>query len=156
MRSQRNVDDQSSNYEPVPPSAGRPPGWTPRARKPKKPRKPTVRHPRAHKPKKPKKPPKPKQPKRWHEQPGQSGGKANSAITKAAPHGSEGSAVLELIGAAGLSLAASGGLGGYVLELVGEGRVALSSALAAYAREQDRLANSAWRRPGGLARMGGL
>jgi hypothetical protein len=41
-----------------------------------------------------------------------------------------------------------------LLELVGSGE--LQRALADFQREQDRHANRAWRRPGGLARMGGL
>jgi hypothetical protein len=46
--------------------------------------------------------------------------------------------------------------GGVALELIGEHSVSLAHALSAWTREQDRLANAAWRRPGGLARMGGL
>ncbi|HEV2239272.1 MAG TPA: hypothetical protein VGR57_21630 [Ktedonobacterales bacterium] len=44
--------------------------------------------------------------------------------------------------------------GASALELAGAG--ALQRALADFAREQDRQANRAWRRPGGLARMGWL
>ena len=43
-----------------------------------------------------------------------------------------------------------------LLEIAGtEGR-SLRWALAAWQREQDRLANRAWRRPGGMARPAGL
>jgi hypothetical protein len=45
---------------------------------------------------------------------------------------------------------------GAILDLVGEGRLTAAHALAAWTHEQDRLANRAWRRPGGLQRMGGL
>lgn len=48
------------------------------------------------------------------------------------------------------------GLTGEILELVGEGGITLGGALQAWERERDRVANRAWRRPGGLARMGGL
>ena len=43
-----------------------------------------------------------------------------------------------------------------LLEIAGtEGR-SLHGALAAWQREQDRLTNRAWRRPGGMARPAGL
>ncbi len=48
------------------------------------------------------------------------------------------------------------GLLGALLELVGTEHLTLGHALAAWQREQDRLANRAWRRPGGLARPAGL
>src|SRR5690242_16701021 len=44
------------------------------------------------------------------------------------------------------------GLLGALIEIVGVEGSALSGALAAWQREQDRLANRAWRRPGGMAR----
>ncbi len=44
------------------------------------------------------------------------------------------------------------GLGDVLLELVGEGTLTLG----AWQRDQERVTNRAWRRPGGLARMGGL
>jgi hypothetical protein len=56
----------------------------------------------------------------------------------------------------GVATAGGHGLGGVILDLVGEGTIALGTALEAWQREQDRLANRAWRRPGGFARMGGL
>lgn len=62
-------------------------------------------------------------------------------------------AVMELTG---LNAASSEGLGGAILDLVGEGRLTVAHALTAWTHEQDRLANRAWRRPGGLQRMGGL
>ncbi|MBF6592159.1 MAG: hypothetical protein IVW57_16740 [Ktedonobacterales bacterium] len=43
-----------------------------------------------------------------------------------------------------------------ILELVGAESGALRTALSAWQREQDRQANRAWRRPGGLARPAGL
>lgn len=54
-----------------------------------------------------------------------------------------------------LELSATG-LGDVLLELLGEGTVTLRSALAAWQREQDRVLNRAWRRPGGLVRPGGV
>ena len=76
------------------------------------------------------------------------------------PFGSVGStagaaprALLELTG---ITAASEPGLGGAILDLVGEGRLSVAHALAAWTHEQDRLANRAWRRPGGLQRMAGL
>jgi hypothetical protein len=48
------------------------------------------------------------------------------------------------------------GMSDVLLELVGEGMITLSAALGAWQRDQERVTNRAWRRPGGLARMGGL
>jgi hypothetical protein len=48
-----------------------------------------------------------------------------------------------------------GGLLGAVMSLAGAGDLS-GAALAAWQREQDRLANRGWRRPGGMQRMGGL
>jgi hypothetical protein len=62
-------------------------------------------------------------------------------------------ALMEL---SGLNTASSEGLGGAILDLVGEGKLTVAHALAAWTHEQDRLANRAWRRPGGLQRMGGV
>jgi hypothetical protein len=55
-------------------------------------------------------------------------------------------------------LAADGQLGllDVALELVGADHATLRLALAIFQREQDRLLNRAWRRPGGLARPAGL
>ncbi len=52
--------------------------------------------------------------------------------------------------------AADTGLLDALLELVGTEHLTLGHALSAWQREQDRLANRAWRRPGGLARPAGL
>ena len=110
-------------------------------------RKKRVRHVRAVKPKKPKKP------ARWHEQPGAgSVGKAEPAEPASLSSAASGSAALDLLAGSG----AGGGLSGVMLNLVGDGAVALASGLSAWQREQDRVANRAWRRPGGLQRMGGL
>jgi hypothetical protein len=48
------------------------------------------------------------------------------------------------------------GISGVLLDLVGEGHIGLGHALSAWQREQERVVNRTWRRPGGLARMGGL
>lgn len=74
---------------------------------------------------------------------------ASAPTTAGAPR-----ALLELSGLDAPSSAE--GLMGAILDLVGEGTLTAAHALAAWTHEQDRLANRAWRRPGGLARMGGL
>ncbi|HEX5156556.1 MAG TPA: hypothetical protein VFW17_05010 [Ktedonobacterales bacterium] len=48
------------------------------------------------------------------------------------------------------------GLLGPLIEIMGAEGDSLHGALAAWQREQDRLANRAWRRPGGMARPAGL
>jgi hypothetical protein len=48
------------------------------------------------------------------------------------------------------------GLPDALLEIAGARDDTLLGALAAWQREQDRLANRAWRRPGGMARLAGL
>jgi hypothetical protein len=48
------------------------------------------------------------------------------------------------------------GLLGPQIEMMGAEGDSLQGALAAWQREQDRLANRAWRRPGGMARPAGL
>ena len=48
------------------------------------------------------------------------------------------------------------GLLGPLIEIMGAEGESLHGALAAWQREQDRLANRAWRRPGGMARPAGL
>lgn len=48
------------------------------------------------------------------------------------------------------------GLLGPLIEIMGAEGETLRGALAAWQREQDRLANRAWRRPGGMARPAGL
>jgi hypothetical protein len=57
--------------------------------------------------------------------------------------------------ASALAAAVDTGLLGAVWTLAGSGDLS-GAALATWQREQDRLANRAWRRPGGLQRMGGL
>lgn len=48
------------------------------------------------------------------------------------------------------------GLAAVLIELAGAERGDLRAALGIWQREQDRLMNRAWRRPGGLARPAGL
>ncbi len=48
------------------------------------------------------------------------------------------------------------GLLGPLIEMMGAEGDSLQGTLAAWQREQDRLANRAWRRPGGMARPAGL
>ncbi len=66
--------------------------------------------------------------------------------------GVEGAHALELVAGSG----GDTGLLDALLELVGAEHLTLGHTLAAWQREQDRLANRAWRRPGGLARAAGL
>jgi len=68
--------------------------------------------------------------------------------------GGSGMAPLELV--AGEAHDTSDGLLGALIELVGAEDGSLAGALAAWQLEQDRLANRAWRRPGGMARPAGL
>lgn len=104
--------------------------------------------------------PKALKPGTFHEQ-AQSPAGAEHPTTAGLPFAGVGSAagvspraVVELTG---LNAAPSPeGLSGAILDLVGEGRLTAARALAAWTHEQDRLANRAWRRPGGLQRMGGL
>lgn len=53
-------------------------------------------------------------------------------------------------------LSADAALGSTMLDLAGEGKIGLATALAGWQREQERLTNRVWRRPGGLQKMGGL
>lgn len=55
-----------------------------------------------------------------------------------------------------LSAPASAGLADVILEIVGAEHLTLRSTLAAWQREQDRILNRAWRRPGGLVRPANL
>lgn len=83
-------------------------------------------------------------------------GKGASAWKTTAPQaGTRGIQALELV-ADGAGGAGAIGLGGALLELVGTERLTLGHALSVWQREQDRLANRAWRRPGGLVRPAGL
>jgi hypothetical protein len=56
----------------------------------------------------------------------------------------------------GAASGAAGGLLGALLDIAGATDGSLPGMLAAWQREQDRLANRAWRRPGGMARPAGL
>lgn len=84
---------------------------------------------------------------------------ARGGVPRSAPHGRSGEPLRDLTPgnhshANGGHVAA--GLGGVLLELVGEAGLRTGQVLEAWQREQDRLTNRAWRRPGGLVRMGGL
>lgn len=57
---------------------------------------------------------------------------------------------------AGSGAEMASGRSGTLIEVAGAESDALLGALAAWQREQDRLANRAWRRPGGMARPAGL
>lgn len=103
------------------------------------------------KPKKPKAPPKPKPPKRWAERAQTPAGASigHEAALHVLTASGAGSHALDLEGGTGLSAA--------ILDLAGEhGGIGLGRALMAWQREQERVANRAWRRPGGMVRMGGL
>lgn len=95
----------------------------------------------------------------WHEQAG-AGSLGNASGSAAGePLGGVGSTAgvsarpaVELNGL----MDAPPGLMGALLEMVGEGALSGAGVWAAWQREQDRVDNRAWRRPGGLARMAGL
>lgn len=97
-----------------------------------------------------------------------SGGAVFGSGTGSSPAG-QGMAPLLLAGNGALGMGTLPGLGGVILELVGEGSfggmggggegmsvAGLGAILAGWQREQERIVNRAWRRPGGLARLGGL
>lgn len=87
---------------------------------------------------------------------GSTGGAHDGALPLQGIGSTAGASARALLELTGLSGASAEGLTGALLDLVGEGRITASHALSAWAHEQDRLANRAWRRPGGLVRMGGL
>ena len=121
-------------------------------------------HPRVKKPKhrkpKHKKCKKPKKPHTYHvhNAPAERGGTGQADRGNPAPTGAVSAAGPRLaleVEAATLGARVDGGLLDAVMTLAGSGDLS-GAALATWQREQDRLANRAWRRPGGLARMGGL
>lgn len=117
------------------------------ARRHRKPPKP--RHHRVKKPKKPKKP----HPVHAHHR--------AFSLGKGTPvSGGEPKGLTPTGGTAAHDMSADSatgaGLSTVILDLVGEGVASLRQGLVAWQREQDRIANRAWRRPGGMARMGGL
>jgi hypothetical protein len=120
----------------------------------KHPHKKKTKHPRKRKGRKPKKA---KKPKKFHAPRGHVGTSHGRGSVYKAGHAGSGE-VLRDVAVPGVHSTGAhhAGLGGVVLELVGEGSVSLGAALSAWQREIDRVTNSAWRRPGGLARMGGL
>jgi hypothetical protein len=137
----------------MPVTAGGDPSFpAPRPRKPKKataPRKSRAAHSA-----------KASGPGTFHETSGAGGGpQSSTALGSAggsAPRPAGGAlAALDLADLGGGAVAGTG-LGEVLLDLVGEGQLRLGSALAAWQREQERVSNRAWRRPGGMARMGGL
>lgn len=98
-----------------------------------------------------KKPAKVPRPKTVHVTPASTRGqvtpdKGADVYTSTAAPGTGASSLVELDAGSAISAV--------LLELAGEGKLPLTSALAAWQREQDRIANRAWRRPGGMARMG--
>lgn len=102
------------------------------------------------KPKKAKKPPKPKKPKMVHARhPAAILGKSTASSDEPKGLTASGGSVVR-------DLSASVGLSSVLLDLVGESPQALHQGLVAWQREQDRVSNRAWRRPGGMARMGNL
>ena len=118
-----------------------------------------VKKPKHRKPKH-KKSKKPKQPHTFHvhNAPAERGGTGQADRGNPAPTGVVSAAGPRLaleVEAATLGARVDGGLLDAVMTLAGSGDLS-GAALATWQREQDRLANRAWRRPGGLARMGGL
>src|SRR5689334_6161595 len=127
------------------------PKYFPHLSKPKKPRKSGSGRARSHKPKA-HKPPKPKQPKMVsHRSAGIGEGAGLPTDIR------EGTPLQAHTAGSGLSvrdLLPSAGLSAVLLEIVGQGSVTTGAAFTAWQREQDRITNRVWRRPGGLARMG--
>ncbi|HEX6819434.1 MAG TPA: hypothetical protein VF120_13740 [Ktedonobacterales bacterium] len=78
-------------------------------------------------------------------------GHGASGLPSRGPHGDAGASH-----AIELTAPPSAGLSDVLLELAGAEHGGLSRTFAAWQREQDRILNRAWRRPGGLARPGGL
>jgi hypothetical protein len=78
------------------------------------------------------------------------------ALPRSGPHGALGAAhTLDL--APSIAGSSSGpGLADVLLELAGADAGDLRAVLSVWQREQDRVLNRAWRRPGGLARPGGV
>ena len=102
-------------------------------------------------------------PKTFHEQAGAgsignagSSGAGGGSLPFAGVGSTAGASPRPLLELSGMDTASAEGLGGALLDLVGEGKLTVAHALAAWTHEQDRLANRAWRRPGGLQRMAGL
>jgi hypothetical protein len=75
-------------------------------------------------------------------------------LPRSGPHADVGAAHARDLAAA--SAAAPPGLADVLLEIAGADHATLRAALTAWQREQDRVLNRAWRRPGGLARPAGL
>ena len=92
----------------------------------------------------------------WKEAVGAGGGRQSSGALPAGGHMAGGGQVALELADLGGGAVSGAGLGDVLLDLVGEGRILLSHALQAWQREQDRVANRAWRRPGGMQRMGGV
>ena len=123
-----------------------------------------ARHPRHHRHRKPPKP-RAHHPRQHHPRPpdvapthratvGDTFGRGHT-LPAAGPHPIlAGSHAVEL--AATASGAGSPGLFDVVLELVGAEHATFRQVLSLWQREQDRILNRAWRRPGGLARPAGL
>lgn len=98
-----------------------------------------------------KKPRAPRVPARSRDTAGAAFGRGASGLPARGPHGDTGASH-----AVELTAPPSAGLSDVLLELAGAQHGSLSRAFAAWQREQDRVLNRAWRRPGGLARPGGL
>lgn len=65
-------------------------------------------------------------------------------------------AVADAARAVNLAAPASGGLADVILDIAGAEHASLHATLAAWQREQDRVLNRTWRRPGGLVRPANL
>ena len=112
---------------------------TPRPKPPRAPRRPTPRKPRP-----------PNVPATTRATvPGATG--RGSALPATGPHAVAGGSV-----ALDLTAPASAGLADTILEIVGAEHATLRASLAAWQREQDRVLNRSWRRPGGHARPANL
>jgi hypothetical protein len=98
-----------------------------------------------------------RKPKAIHVRPPTSAGNgAGSAGRPTQAYPAASSATGGALAVAELDALAEVGLSAVLAELVGHGRVTLAHVLTASQREQDRITNRTWRRPGGLARPAGL
>jgi hypothetical protein len=146
----------------TPPPGGYPgPTYKPPKIKRKKEKTKKTKKPKHHKAKKPKKQ-KVLKPKGFHEsgavsrvEAGSTSDMGDDKVNAASGVGGGAPQPARDVEASALGASVDSGLLDAVMQLAGAGALG-GTALATWQREQDRLANRAWRRPGGLQRMGGL
>lgn len=115
-------------------------------------RKRSVSHPKPPKPKTPRpRPPRPPDVSPTHRVTVAAAAGRGPAFPAAGPRGVAGAA-----SALELAAPSSAGLADAILDIVGADHATLRATLTAWQREQDRVVNRSWRRPGGLVRPAGL